>query len=209
MKIILFLDFDLTFIPYHSHGKPLTTKTPNISKSYKENINFFLTDLKKIESLYKVDIEIYILSRGLSEEIFQYLKNNNILFQKLKSIVGSNKNEDLNPGGLVNIKEIFYEGTLISKNYIMFDLNEYENFNYKEKWAVAKCKYIQKLKDKGLFDMAFFYDDTIENISVVRKIKNVYTSRIACILKKNNLCGIFTLKDLITDEIEREIKRNL
>ena len=72
--MILVFDFDLTLINHHSRGYPITHNTPLIDEDTSYKYNKYFRILKK---KYNVS-HIIINSRGLKNEIKEYLKNCNI-----------------------------------------------------------------------------------------------------------------------------------
>lgn len=80
---ILVLDFDLTITDIHTKGRIIQNKSYWYSK---DNLNLLVNCLKKFKNLGWI---IYIVSRGIKDDIKQYLTNLNII-ELFDDILGSN-----------------------------------------------------------------------------------------------------------------------
>ena len=183
-----FFDFDLTLVSEHSSGDALNT-------NFIKKMQFKLDELNNLKvflmNLLDNNHNIFIITRGMSYNVAKFLLKyvfdceNNIIIQyfnnychvininnKFIYIFGSSVLEDINfidNNKLVNILKIKVNTELkehMSKN----------NTNYTEKWGITKVIFILFIIKNILHNKSsnnYFFDDTTENIDLVKKyIKN-------------------------------------
>jgi hypothetical protein len=146
---ILILDFDNTMTDKHSGGHP------DISKSYWNNNNNFLLLKNKLNILKQNKWKLYIVSRGMYDELNQYI--NHYFPDLFEKVYGSLTLLELNPFLNILIKN---DDNEIKKRNI-------ENFT----WSLIKVNNIydimisNKITDKNRI---YFYDDLDKNIKIAK-----------------------------------------
>ena len=175
---ILVLDFDQTFLKEHSNGQPIITNKV-LSDADKEDYKKNLTELLKYFN------KIYINTRGLKEEITQWLKTNGLFGENLiDSVYGAD---------VVNKTDITVDKPLAIK--------EIDDF-----WAKQKVIFLNKIATKhNITDKSkiYFYDDTDLNIKEAKKSDQFINSfTVPTKIENNkNINGGTTLLNKILEDI--------
>jgi hypothetical protein len=164
---ILVLNFDQTFLKEHSNGQPLTNNN-FLSGIDKAEYIKYLTELRKYFD------KIYINTRGLKEEIKQWLTKHSLFGENLINSV--------------------YGADVVKKTDIALDkpLAIFQKDNESESklfWAKQKVIFLNEIAaDHSITDKSkiYFYDDTKENIEEAKKDNQFINSFIVPTKIENN-----------------------
>ena len=178
--MIYVFDFDLTLTFINSKGEPLTM----IEKKNKEPHYFFYSqqNVKILQDTFQKIINnnstIIILTRGLKQEVEDYLKLNNLL-KYISAVLGSSSREESkNP--ILNKQELsfFNQSKFDQSNFDQsnFDQSNFDqsNFDQKEdqptiKWAYRKLATLINYCDNKInYDSIIFFDDNSKNINICK-----------------------------------------
>jgi len=173
--MIYVFDFDLTLTFINSKGEPLTM----IEKKNKEPHYFFYSqqNVKILQDTFQKIINnnstIIILTRGLKQEVEDYLKLNNLL-KYISAVLGSSSREESkNP--ILNKQELsFFDQKMIDQKMIDQKMINQSKFDKKEdqptiKWAYRKLVTLINYCDNKInYDSIIFFDDNSKNINICK-----------------------------------------
>lgn len=201
-RVALFLDFDKTFIPENSAGMPITNNTKKLNASYHGAI---IKAFKSIETrlLLSKNIEfvgIYIITRAITSEVRQYLKQQNLFFNEsnkflVRGIYGACSEKDMFPLSRIQINKYMIQSdgyiNVKKDETLHFDSNPRNKYvTYDQKWAYVKSFMVYDLIRTLDLDCVLYDDDNNLNIDMVKRIKKVTIMGISNNIK--NAPGLFS-----------------
>lgn len=186
MSVIFVFDFDQTLIMGHTGGQPTS------DDDYETDDSLIIKLCETLKSLLANNISIYINTRGVVEDVKNYLRHR---FHKvgenvdtiIKGVFGAENEEQIsNPYS--NTLEFWYANNIVCSKLEVANLKDAST----RVWAFQKTVFLNKITEQENVDKecVYFFDDTEINIQYAKLcgynhsfiINNEYSGK-PCFLK--------------------------
>ena len=163
MSVFVF-DFDQTLIMGHSGGQP------TIDDEYETDDSLIIKLCETLKSLLANNISIYINTRGVVEEVINYLRHrfhkvgenfNNLI----KGVFGAEYEEQISNPYSTTL-EFWYANNIVSSKLEIAPMKDAST----RVWAYQKAAYLNKIAEQEQLDKEslYFFDDTEINIEYAK-----------------------------------------